>query len=46
MFSTIDRAARRWVSWPLVLIGIGLSYLSAGCIRVAAWLANIDLEAE
>jgi hypothetical protein len=39
---TLDFYARRMVAWPLALLGLLLTWISEGCIRTAAWLADVD----
>lgn len=35
---------RRWAAVPIALVGVGLSFVAAGCVRLAAWLADIDID--
>ena len=42
-----DLIGRRVIAWPLIVIGLGLAYLSQWLITVAAWLTdNEDLLSE
>ncbi len=45
MLSWIDRLARNCVAAPLVLLGLGLTFLAEYLIRVGAWLVGIEDEA-
>ena len=38
----IDFYARRAVAWPLALLGLLLTELSALLITAAAWVADVD----
>jgi hypothetical protein len=45
MFQVASLFARRCVSWPLVLLGMGLTQVAGGLIRAGAWLIDIELDA-
>lgn len=38
-----ERVARACVVLPIILTGIGLSFLSEWCVRFGAWLDDVDL---
>jgi hypothetical protein len=42
MLRAIDETVRGVVSWILALIGLVFCWMSEGCIRSAAWVAQVS----
>ena len=40
----IEQFARRCVVLPIILLGIGLSFLSEWCVRFGAWVDDVDFD--
>lgn len=46
MLRKIEYGVRHFVACCLAFAGLGLSFVSSGLIAAAAWIGDVDLEAE
>jgi hypothetical protein len=43
-FQTASMWARRCVAYPLLILGIGIAGVAAGCVNLSAWLVDVNLD--